>query len=124
MSFSDAEGEIAVVEFTILDAHDAAMALSLVRAALALTKHASAVVGVVAVHGECGGTALAYLERSEAAELFARRWDGAAARERETRDLSCARDSVSPSVHRWAGLRAARTLAAGLPGCPAARCGQ
>ena len=37
MSFSDAEGEIAVVEFTILDAHDAAMALSLVRAALALT---------------------------------------------------------------------------------------
>ena len=45
-------------------------------------------------------------------------WDGAAARERETRDLSCARDSVSPSVHRWAGLRAARTLAAGLPGCP------
>ena len=49
MSFSDAEGDIAVVEFTILDAHDAAMALSLVRAALALTKHASAVVGVVAV---------------------------------------------------------------------------
>ncbi|KAK7231178.1 A1 phospholipase [Aureococcus anophagefferens] len=66
MSFSDAEGEIAVVEFTILDAHDAAMALSLVRAALALTKHASAVVGVVAVHGERGGTALAYLESSRA----------------------------------------------------------
>ncbi|KAH8052258.1 phospholipase [Aureococcus anophagefferens] len=91
MSFSDAEGEIAVVEFTILDAHDAAMALSLVRAALALTKHASAVVGVVAVHGERGGTALAYLEKSEAAELFARRWDGAALRSEPERAVATAR---------------------------------
>ncbi|KAH8076936.1 phospholipase [Aureococcus anophagefferens] len=96
MSFSDAEGDIAVVEFTILDAHDAAMALSLVRAALALTKHASAVVGVVAVHGECGGTALAYLEKSEAAELFARRWDGAALRSEPERAVATARVALAP----------------------------
>ena len=105
MSFSDAEGEIAVVEFTILDAHDAAMALSLVRAALALTKHASAVVGVVAVHGERGGTALAYLEKSEAAELFARRWDGAALRsepERAAAAARCATTSLADELARVA----------------------
>ncbi|KAH8075193.1 phospholipase [Aureococcus anophagefferens] len=105
MSFSDAEGDIAVVEFTILDAHDAAMALSLVRAALALTKHASAVVGVVAVHGERGGTALAYLERSEAAELFARRWDGAALRSEPERAVATARCA---SRSDWLALHEAR----------------
>ena len=51
----DEAGEVGVVDFSVLDAHDAAMALALVRSALALTKQAASVIGVVVRGAHVGG---------------------------------------------------------------------
>ena len=97
----DETGEVGVVDFSVLDAHDAAMALALVRSALALTKQAASVIGVVVR----GGRARAYMDGFEGSELLARRWDGATLRAEPDRVVAtarCERSSLRAELARLA----------------------